>query len=503
MKILFINFSLNSTPGINHGIATLSAVLKQNGHNTKLLFINKELGYPFDLDRMEKDIRLYNPDMIAISLVETQYRYMVEFLPSLRKYFHGFVVCGGPAATMDPELILSNPEVDCVCVGEGEGAMVELAHALSGGLSNIYDLIDIPNLGFHNDRGINRSRPFQPLTTLPPEDLELFDLDAILKLKNYQLEILLGRGCTFRCSYCINGSYLDKYRSMSDAPDAYKGYVRTRDFKTVIKEIKDAIAKHPSIKEIAFVDDNFVAHGNREFCEMYKDQVGLPYTCNINPVSFSNYHGNILRESGCTTVRFGVESGSDQLKKEVLGRPISNSAVIKAFDIAKQSGLNTSSYNMIGIPTETSANVVDTLILNARLKPDYVKVMTYYPFKDTPLYDMCVRMNLIDNDKKAVLDNYDTYTCLKFTPDHDLFLRKVQVVFNWWLNMYLNNQCSHFYVLLLERVMKKSRKEWEHYDFDLVDGMMSDICKTKGIEHYYKDFNRSMAVLYKGEQKGD
>src|SRR3989339_696409 len=107
MKVLFICFNIGSTVGINNGVAILSAVLKARKHQVELLFLSEDLGYDFNLDRIKQDIVKINPDVIGISLMEPQFKYAEEFCDSLRSYYKGFVICGGPYPTMDPETVIS------------------------------------------------------------------------------------------------------------------------------------------------------------------------------------------------------------------------------------------------------------------------------------------------------------------------------------------------------------------------------------------------------------
>ena len=211
MRILFINFNLNSTPGINNGLAILSAVLKEKGHKVGLIFLCDELDYGLDLTRIRGDISDFMPDIVGISLVETQLKHMNVFLKDLKSYYKGLVVCGGPHPTMNPEEVLSIDGIDIACVGEGEDAIVELAETLQ---SRRGDYRNIRNLWCKSDKGEvikNKLRPPKNLDELPLEDKELFDLDKLLGLKNNQLEVLLGRGCVFECAYCINRPFVNQY----------------------------------------------------------------------------------------------------------------------------------------------------------------------------------------------------------------------------------------------------------------------------------------------------
>lgn len=503
MKILFINFNIGSTVGINNGLAILSAVLKSKNYRVDLLFLSEELGYDFNLDRMKKDIVEINPDIIGISLMEPQFKYMREFCSNAREYFKGFIVCGGPYPSMDPESVLAVDAIDAVCIGEGEDAICELTHALeSGG-----DYSNIKNLWVKMNDGIikkNRLRPFIDLESLPPEDKSLFDMDKILPLKNYQLETMLGRGCVYKCSYCINDSYIKRYEELCDEPAGFKQYARMKSIDTVIEEIQDVVSRFPQVKKIAFIDDNFLMYHNfvKDFYRRYKDEIGIPFMCNINPMSFDYEKGRFLKSAGCDDLRFGIESGSERIKNEIMKRPISNARVIEAFRISNKLGIMSSSFNMIGLPTETQGEVLETLRLNASILPDSIKVMTFYPFKNTPIYEMCEKLNIIDYSKKEELDDYDTFSCLKFSPEHQLFLKKVQAVFNWYINMFLNNQVSSQYAKLIEMIEIMDEKEWDKYDFMAVDERMSLQFREEGALHYTKFMNRSLVAKFPSKHFG-
>lgn len=496
MKVLFINFNIGSTPGINNGIACLSAALKEKGYETGLIFLCEQLGYNLDFKRIEKDVISFKPDVIGMSLIETQLKYASALLSDLRRYYKGFVLCGGPYPTMDPEGCLEMDGVNAVCVGEGEDAIVELAEALVS--KNDYS--GIRNLWIKSGAGIvkNKLRPFKKLDGLPPEDKEIFDLEKILPLKNYQLETMVGRGCAYQCSYCINDSYVKKYQRFCEYPVTLKDYVRFKDAVKTVWEIKDTVSRHPEIKKIAFIDDNFINDEDYlgRFCEQYRKDIALPFMCNANPVSYNERKANILKDSGCDDVRFGIESGSERVKKEILKRPVPNKNVVEAFRINRQLDMMASSFNMIGLPTETKDEIIETLRLNARIMPETIKVMTFYPFKNTPIYDMCERTSLIDYKKKFELDNYDTFTCLKFPPEHQLFLKKMQTAFNWYINAFLGNAASSEYSEMTKEIEEMDEEEWDRYDFYKTDEEISRKMKGKEIAHYSKFVNRSLAVKF-------
>ena len=88
MRILFIYPNLNAQIGFNYGVAFLSGVLKSRGHTTGLLNINEKLGYPLDWQRIKKDIALFDPQLIGISMVTNQHPHCFEVAEIGRHTFY-------------------------------------------------------------------------------------------------------------------------------------------------------------------------------------------------------------------------------------------------------------------------------------------------------------------------------------------------------------------------------------------------------------------------------
>ena len=65
MKVLFIWPSLDCPPGINHGLAALSAVLKEHGHETSLIHISDALWPVPTNSALLADIQRRAPDMLG------------------------------------------------------------------------------------------------------------------------------------------------------------------------------------------------------------------------------------------------------------------------------------------------------------------------------------------------------------------------------------------------------------------------------------------------------
>jgi radical SAM superfamily enzyme YgiQ (UPF0313 family) len=99
----------------------------------------------------------------------------------------------------------------------------------------------------------------------------------------------------------------------------------------------------------------------------------------------------MLREAGCYQMFFGVESGNDFIRNEVLNRHMSREKIVDAFDACREAGIKTVAYNMVGIPYEDKSKILDTIKLNVEIKADHSLSPIYYPYPDTVLFETAVQ----------------------------------------------------------------------------------------------------------------
>ena len=112
------------------GLRTLSACLKKEGHDVRLVF----LPMPFT-ERYEKSILQEIVDisegagLIGISLMTNFYDNAIQVTNFIKERLDVHVIWGGIHPTIRPEECLNF--VDTVCLGEGEGALLELGKKLN------------------------------------------------------------------------------------------------------------------------------------------------------------------------------------------------------------------------------------------------------------------------------------------------------------------------------------------------------------------------------------
>ncbi len=371
MNILFILPSAKSRYfdlDYHHGVAQLSAQVRQSGHGTALLQLAR-----LDRKAIDRKLAASKPDLLAFSFASDSAGLAKEIMQYTKKYGI-YTIAGGVHATVAPEEVIN--WVDVLCLGEGENALVDVINGVP--------LQRIANLWAHQNGELIKNAPgklLHDLDALPFSDRSLFDYQRVLD-KDHRADFMAGRGCPFRCSYCINSQLLNL------APGRF---VRWRSQEHLIAEIKAVLSAYNGIESICFQDDTFALNANwlNKFTAMYTREIGLPFACNLRVGSFDEAIIDALAQAGCTEVRMGVEQGNDQLRRQVLHRNMDKKSITDAFAMAKKAGIKTFAYNMVGIPGETVATIQETIALNQKIKPDKLHVSMFRPYPGTELYDQC------------------------------------------------------------------------------------------------------------------
>jgi len=496
MRILFIYPNLYAQIGFNYGVAFLSAVLKQRGHETALINVNDKLEYPLDLERIWTDVRSFGPDLIAFSIVTNQYRYATEIAGFLRERTGVPMIAGGVHVTMDPEDVLSDGLFDYACVGEGEEALAEFVDKLEKGeptdtVRNIWARKEGTLLS-------NPVRPFPNLAAFPMKDYEIFDFQHMIDAKDGWVGVMASRGCPFRCTYCFNHKVVELYQRDTGLKGRRLNYVRHHPVDDVTAELKMLLDRYERIAMFIFDDDLFTADRSYvlEFCERYSGEIDVPFVCNAHPTVFDDELAQALKDAGCALVKYGIESGSERVRRDIMHRYMTNDQIAEAFETAHSVGLDTSAFVMFGLPHETIDDIGMTLDLLARVAPTRMRWAIFFPYVNTEAYRISEEGGFINFDKMRTLSSFMYESCLDFGPEHNLFIRKLQKTFPWHVNARLGATCGQLYGNLVDAVGRLEEAEFERMAEQMrgFDTSLSRVVTAAGITHYAIRYNDFMAV---------
>lgn len=419
MRLLFLYANIG-TGNIHHfliGLASISAVLKGKGHQTALLAIDKKIG-PEELMRK---VDQFSPDIIGITTTTNQWSFARTFAGWIKERRNIPVLCGGIHPTLAPREVIECPEVDYVCIGEGEYPTVDLLERLQAGkdphgIANIWSKVD------GRPGPMPTVRPLiSDLDSLPFIDRDVFNYGSLLKNKGGEAELMAGRGCPYNCTYCCNNALAKVYS------DQKHNLIRWRSQENVIKELRLIIDRY-DIKRFYFQDDTFTLSHKwvKEFCRLYSSEFKLPFKVWIRVESVNEEVLSTLRAAGCDTLLIGVESGSEKLRREVLNRRMTNDQIIKTFKLAHDLGFITWSFNIIGFPGETKEMLKETIKINRTIMPNHVQTSIFYPFPGTDLYEFCKNNGLLTHlHKKSFFETKSTIKLTAMTKWELAFYSKV------------------------------------------------------------------------------
>jgi hypothetical protein len=196
-------------------------------------------------------------------------------------------------------------------------------------------------------------------------------------------------------------------------------------------------------------------------------------------------------------VKYGLESGSKRVRVEILYRYMNNERIKDAFAAAHKYDLHTSAFVMFGLPTETRAEIMETLQLCADVGMGRFRWAIFFPFVGTAGYRISEELGVIDHDKIAGMGNYFDASCLRFPPEMDLLIEKLGRVCNWYVNAFSPwPGCAEVYRPLVAEVDGWTRAQWERKKKDLHkrDKELSSQLLDQGIRHYSIRYTHVMGV---------
>ena len=497
MKILFIYPNAGSQLGFNYGIAHLSAVLKEAGHNVALWQLCEDIEPLPSEEWFIKRLKQEAADIIGFSVVTNQWPYARKLASWARKATRAPIVCGGIHTMAAAEEVLQSGVFDYIIRGEAEEALAEFVEKIQQGA----DVSQVRNLGFVHEGAVrlNPLRPLPDLLNLPFKDYDIFDFQNIVDAKNGWVGLMASRGCPFSCTYCFNHQLVSQYRE--DLHCSFKGlnYIRHFAVEQLMREIEYLQDKYQNISTFILDDDLFTFYRPyvEQFCEAYQKISTLPFVVNAHVGFFDEQRARCLADANCRIVKFGVESGSERIRSQILQRRMKNEKIIRAVDTAHRHELHTSVFLMIGLPNETYDDLMATIRLMAKAKPGRYRWSFFFPFPGTKAYELSVEGNYIDYDKMADLENFTDASCLRFGKEHDLFLKKVGRVMPWFVNAYSDLPVADFYRKKIEEILTLDEKSWQARAplLEKEDRDISAEFVQRGLSHYAIKYNRFMGVL--------
>jgi len=375
---------------ISHGLAILAACAKAEGFAVDLLDLRAMRGW----DHFREELLARQPDVVGVSMMSADYEPARQCLESARQVLpEAVTLVGGPHPTLMLDEVKDAPYIDHIFLGEAE--------------------ITFPEFVARQRRGEPSERVIPPvrpnLDDLPFADHEFFleewrkwgyDLDSpeapfVPELPPPFVTIIAGRGCIYNCSYCQPAERIIFGRK-----------VRQRSVANVIAELQELQERY-HFNSFMFHDDCLTEDREWviEFCQAYRaGGFTQPFFCQSRADIIVKNEGMVkmMAEAGLRGYLIGFESGSDRVLK-FIRKGTKRWQNLEAARICKKYGIAIWANYMLGLPTETKEEVLETIRMLKQIDPDYYSPAFYTPHPGSNLYTYCIENDL------SLIQSHDSY----------------------------------------------------------------------------------------------
>ena len=396
------------------GLAYIAAVLEEESQEVEILdalalginhrerhgdFSRIGLSY----DDIRRHLEDSAPDIVGISTMFTAYEQNAHEVAGIVKEISPdiLVVFGGSHASVCPELVLKDRNVDIVVKGEGELTFLELVENMEGGKDVFKTEGTIVRKGsriFYNPE-----RPFiKDLDSIPFPARHLLSMDIYLEaskkigerfcMRTPVASMITSRGCPGRCIFCSIHS-------------VWKHTWRARSAKNVVDEM-ELLTSMYGAREIHFYDDNVSIDKKRmgTICdEIIRRKLDIKWTT-PNGIALWALNKPLMekmKRSGCYRLTFGIESGS-QKTQQLIGKNIDLNRARSTIRDANDLGLWTICTFILGFPFESRASIEETIRFAIDSDTDFALFYLLIPFPGTQVFEMLKDKGILGDTSQEI-----------------------------------------------------------------------------------------------------
>lgn len=391
MKIVLINPSYYAVYGNlkapEHpplGLAYIAAALEADHHSVRIIDVDAE---KLEYEQITSVLRSERPGLVGITATTPVFFDAVKLAEISKRNTTAYTVIGGIHATLMPMECAQNGFIDFTVIGEGEFTLTELVRCLecSGDISLVKGLV------YKKAGEIIQNEPRPAITRLDSVPLparHLFRNQAYSypdALFSPAFPIITSRGCPGNCTFCA-------------ARNLHGKVFRRRSAENVLDEI-EILIKDYGAREIHIWDDNFITDPKRVFD--FRDgilkrniKVHFSFPNGIRADFITREILFALKECGTYSIAIGVESGNQNVLDSVR-KGITLDQLESSFQLAKELGIETWGFFLLGLPGEDAETINDTIDFAIKLDPCIAKFHILKPYPKSDVYDQLRRDGLL------------------------------------------------------------------------------------------------------------
>jgi anaerobic magnesium-protoporphyrin IX monomethyl ester cyclase len=391
VRVLLINpfYPISETPSPPLGLAYLAGALERAGCTVRIMDC---VVFPYSDQWLNDLMTDFSPHLVGATAVTMTVDHAVGVLERAKAIDPAVTtVLGGPHATFCArELLDASGRLDVVACGEGETTVVELA----GAIRERRPLEAVPGIVFRRGGGLIETPrpPLVDLNQLAPPARHRIPLGRYRTL-GLPVSMTTSRGCPFKCIFCVG-------RKMVGPRVRYRHPVGVVDEMEALSRL--------GFHQINLADDLFTA--NRNHClavcaEIMRRGLSVTWTSFARVDTVSRDVLAAMFRAGCSTLSFGVESGSPEMLERIR-KGITCDQVVAAARLCLDVGISPHASFILGLPGETRRSLDAKLAFGERLKSMGVNhgfhILAPFPGTD-------VREHLADYDLEILSDDWTAY----------------------------------------------------------------------------------------------
>ncbi|RJQ32461.1 radical SAM protein [Candidatus Parcubacteria bacterium] len=406
-------------------LAMIATVLRKNGLDADVL---DAAGEGLGLDEVLKETSQYDFCIMLTSSMTLNED--AEILDTVKRNNPRIItVVFGGHVTAEPKSTLSRKGIDIVVRREAEFIIKDIVSSFRSG----DDWRKIMGISHMDDGKYYENPPYPLIENL--DDLSVPDRQLLSEKIDYfnplvkrmpYTTMFTSRGCPGACTFC-------------SSPTFYGRSIRFMSANRVLEEMKECAKL--GYREIFFRDEIFTASKSRviEICEgIKKAKLDISWICSSRINTIDKEMMVKMKEAGCHMIRFGVESGCQELLNNVK-KGIKVEKIKEVFRWAREVRLDTHAHMMIGIPGESHETLKRTLRFLKEIKPTTVTFGILTPYAGTELFDKLKEYHpemgdgtTMDVSKLHTHAYYNEYFTKLTATELQKYIRKV------YRNFYLN-----------------------------------------------------------------
>ena len=361
----------------------LAAWTRQHGYPVQVIDLHAENLYPKDAGPR---VREFEPTIVALTAKTLGWPAVIEIAQMIKVEIPGaLVVVGGPHLSIYPKESLTWECFDMAVVGDGEETMLEICDRVEEGGS----LDDIAGTCVRKGGEI----VLNPARAVP-KDIDRYPMPAwdLVDVNRYHCLTLLKpfatmvttRGCPWHCGYCSQ---------------VYSDKLRFRAPELVVDEM-EWLVKNYGVREIVMFDETFTIGKKRmrKFCdEILRRNLKVKFNIRARVDTVDREVLEMLKRAGLRSIHMGVEAGTDRVLK-IMNKQITREQTERAFRIAREVGIETRGYFMVGYYDTSPQDVEEMINFSASLGLDWASYSVATALPATDLYRIAQERGYVDGD---------------------------------------------------------------------------------------------------------